>query len=160
MKDGKEPSVAGRESATSVRALEFGDELPPLRLTLSQEEIAEFVHAANQAAPRFLSDDGGRADGLPGQIAPGNMSLALFSRLLEGATAGAAVRRISATFRSFVQPRVPLIVSGVVTDVEEDGDGKLLHCDVLLETEAGDRLVTGTGTIHVADSTSGTRHRE
>ncbi len=129
--------------------LDFGDDIPPLRLTLSPEQIAEYVKSANQVAPRFLTDEGGRKDGLPGQIAPGNMSLALFARLLEGAAANVEVRRISATFRSFVQPRVALLASGVVTDVEEREDGRLLECDLLLETESGDRLVTGTGSVFV-----------
>ena len=129
--------------------LDFGDDLPILRVTLSPEQIAEYVRSANQEAPRFLSDEGGRADGLPGQIAPGNLSLALFSRLLERAAPRVNVRRISATFRSFVQPRTELLVSGVVTDVSEEDGGSLVECDLLLETTAGDRLVTGTGTIFV-----------
>jgi len=130
--------------------LDFGDDIPQLRQTLSSEQIAEYVKSANQVAPRFLSDEGGRKDGLPGQIAPGNMSLALFARLLEGAAANVEVRRISATFRSFVRPRVALVASGVVTDVEERDDGCLLECDLMLETESGERLVTGTGTVFVA----------
>ena len=127
--------------------LDFGDDLEPLRLTLASEQIGDYVRAANQVAPRFLSDEGGRKDGLPGQIAPGNMSLALFSRLLESAAGGAEVLRVSATFRSFVQPCVALVVSGVVTDVVEQNGGRQLECDLMIETEAGDRLVTGTGTI-------------
>ncbi len=129
--------------------LDFGDDLTPLKLTLAREQIGDYVRAANQVAPRFLSEEGGKKDGLPGQIAPGNMSLAMFSRLLEGAAPGAEVRRISATFRAFVQPNVALLVNGVVTDVEEQDAGRLLECDLLLETEAGDRMVTGTGTVFV-----------
>ncbi len=129
--------------------LDFGDDLEPLRLTLASEQIGDYVRSANQVAPRFLSDEGGRKDGLPGQIAPGNMSLALFSRLLESVSEGAKVLRVSATFRSFVQPRVPLLIRGVVTDVEESDRGRRLECDLLIETEAGDRLVTGTGTVLV-----------
>ncbi len=141
--------IGSREPESRDSVMDFGDLLPPLRLTLESEQIAEYVHSANQVAPRFLTDEGGREDGLPGQIAPGNMSLAIFSRLLEGSAPGVEVRRISATFRSFVRPAVALIASGVVTDVEEQEDGKVLECDLLLETDAGDRLVTGTGTLFV-----------
>lgn len=144
-------SIESPGSGVAKRSFELGDELPSLRLTLAQGEIADFVHAANQAAPRFISDEGARADGLPGQIAPGNMSLAIFSRLLDG-IAGAEVRRLSATFRAFVQPRIPLVASGVVTDVENGDGGTLLHCDILLETEAGDRLVTGTATLFLPNA--------
>jgi acyl dehydratase len=129
--------------------LDIGDELPALRLTLTREQVAEYARAANQAGPRFLSDAGARQDGLPGQIVPGNMSLALFSRLL-GAIAGARVRRISGTFRGLVRPNVPLVVSGVVTDRQAGAGGDVLECDLLLETEEGDRLVVGTGTLVIA----------
>ena len=128
--------------------LDIGDELPALRLTLTREQVAEYARAANQAGPRFLSDAGARQDGLPGQIVPGNMSLALFSRVL-GTIEGGRVRRISGTFRGLVRPNVPLVVSGVVTDRQPSDDGDILECDLLLETEEGDRLVAGTGTVIV-----------
>ncbi len=139
-----------RDEPASIADLDFGDDLRPLRLTLEPEQIAEYVHSANQVAPRFLSDEGGQQDGLPGQIAPGNLSLAIFSRLLEQAAPGAQVQKISATFRAFVRPAVAMIASGVVTDVEDRDGGKLFECDLMLETEIGDRLVTGTGTVFVA----------
>jgi len=129
--------------------LDIGDELAALRVTLSPEQVAEYAHAANQAGPRFLSDEGARKDGLPGQIVPGNMSLALFSRLL-GTIQGGRVRRINGTFRGLVRPNVPLVVSGVVTDRQPAQDGDVLEIDLLLETEEGDRLVAGTGTVVVA----------
>jgi acyl dehydratase len=128
--------------------LDIGDELPALRLTLSPQQVAEYAHAANQAGPRFLSDEGARKDGLPGQIVPGNMSLALFSRLL-GTIEGGCVRRVNGTFRGLVRPNVPLVVSGVVTDLRPGEGGELLEIDLLLETEEGDRLVAGTGTVLV-----------
>ncbi len=130
-------------------SFDFGDELTPLRLTLAPQQVADYVHAANQAAPRFLDDEQAKKEGLPGQIAPGNMSLALFSRFLESAAPGARVLRISATFRSFVQPKVPLLVTGVVTDVTDADDEQRIECDLLLESEAGERLVTGTGSVVV-----------
>ena len=55
---------------------------------------------------RFMSDEAARAEGLPGQIVPGNMSLALFSRLLTGWGDGVRLQRISATFRALVRPDV------------------------------------------------------
>jgi acyl dehydratase len=122
---------------------DIGDELPPLRVTLTNAQVREYAIAANMPGGRFLSEEQAKAEGLPGQIVPGNMSMALFSRLLTEAISGAQIQRINATFRALVRPNVPLVISGVVTD----RNGENLECDLLLETEDGDRLVTGTATI-------------
>jgi acyl dehydratase len=123
--------------------LDIGDELPPLRLTLTNAQVREYAIAANMPGGRFLSEEQAKAEGLPGQIVPGNMSMAIFSRLLTEAVVGVRIKQINATFRALVRPNVPLVISGVVTDC----DGATAECDLLLETEAGDRLVTGTATI-------------
>jgi acyl dehydratase len=128
-------------------AVDVGDELPPLRLTLSGEQVRRYAEAANMPGGRFLSDEAARSEGLPGQIVPGNMSLALFSRLLTTWGAGARLRRISATFRALVRPGVPLVVSAVVTERRAGDDGNVVECDLLLETADGERLVTGTASV-------------
>lgn len=128
-------------------AIDVGDELPPLRLTLSAEQVRQYAVAANMPGGRFMGDDEARAEGLPGQIVPGNMSLALFARLLTSWGIDGRLQRLSATFRSLVRPGVPLVVSAVVTEKHQSDHGNFLECDLLLETAAGDRLVTGTATV-------------
>lgn len=128
-------------------SIDVGDELPPLRLTLSPAEVTRYAQAADMPGGRFLSDEAARAEGLPGQIVPGNMSLALFARLLTGWAAGGRLRRLSATFRALVRPGVPLVVSAVVTEKHQSDHGNFLECDLLLESADGDRLVTGTATV-------------
>lgn len=129
-----------------MRQPDIGDELPPLRVTLTNAQVREYAIAANMPGGRFLSEEQAKAEGLPGQIVPGNMSMAFFSRLLTETIDSVRIKRINATFRALVRPNVPLIVSGVVTD----RDGDTAECDLLLETEEGDRLVTGTATITFA----------
>lgn len=128
-------------------SIDVGDELPPLRLTLSAAEVKCYAEAANMPGGRFMSDEEARAEGLPGQIVPGNMSLALFSRLLTAWAIGGRLQRLSATFRALVRPGVPLVVSAVVTEKHQSDHGNFLECDLLLESADGDRLVTGTATV-------------
>jgi acyl dehydratase len=128
-------------------SIDVGDELPPLRLTLSAEQVKQYALAANMPGGRFLSDAEARAEGLPGQIVPGNMSLALFARLLTDWGAGGRLHRLSATFRSLVRPGVPLVLSAVVTEKHQSDHGNFLECDLVLESADGERLVTGTATV-------------
>jgi acyl dehydratase len=127
--------------------IEVGDELPPLKLTLTGAQVRRYAETANMPGGRFMSDEEARAEGLPGQIVPGNLSLALFSRLLTSWREGVVVKRLSATFRALVRPGVPLIVSAVVTEKHASDHGDFLECDLLLENADGDRLVTGTATV-------------
>jgi len=131
----------------SFESVDVGDELPPLQLTLSGAQVKSYALAANMPGGRFMSDEEARAEGLPGQIVPGNFSLALFARLLTQWDAGVRVKRLSATFRALVRPDMPLVVNAVVTEKHSSDHGDFLECDLLLENADGDRLVTGTATV-------------
>jgi acyl dehydratase len=130
--------------------VEVGDELPPLRLTLSSEQVFRYALAANMPGGRFKSDEEARTEGLPGQIVPGNMSLALFARLLTEWGEGVRVRRLSATFRGLVRPNVPLVAHAVITEKHASDHGCFIECDLILEDHEGERRVTGTATVLMA----------
>ena len=130
-------------------AVEVGDDLPPLRVTLTGEQVRRYAEVANMPGGRFMSDEQAKAEGLPGQIVPGNFSLALFSRLLTAWSDRAQLRRLSATFRAIVRPNTPLTLHAVVTEKHASEDGNFLECDLLLENADGDRLVTGTATVRL-----------
>jgi acyl dehydratase len=129
--------------------IDVGHEVPPLRLTLGGEQVKRYAITARMPGGRFMSDAEARHEGLPGQIVPGNMSLALFSRLLNGAFPGTILRRLSATFRGLVRPGVPLVISAVVTEKHRSDQGDAIECDLLMESAEGDRLVTGTATVQL-----------
>jgi acyl dehydratase len=136
----------------SFDTVEVGDELPPLHLTLTGDQVRRYAQTANMPGGRFMSDEEAKAEGLPGQIAPGNLSLALFSRLLTAWEAGVRIKRISATFRAIVRPNVALVLSAVITEKHSSEDGDFLECDLMLENADGERLVTGTATLELAGS--------
>jgi acyl dehydratase len=129
--------------------IDVGHEVKPLRLTLTGEQVKRYAIIARMPGGRFMSDEAARREGLPGQIVPGNMSLALFSRLLNEAFPGTNLRRLSGTFRGLVRPGVALVISGVVTEKHHTDHGDLIECDLVLESAEGDRLVTGTATIEL-----------
>lgn len=136
-------------STVSFADVEVGDELPPLRLTLAHDQVKRYALAAHMPGGRFMSDEEARREGLPGQIVPGNMSLALFARLLTGWAPAGRIKRLSATFRGLVHPGTPLRVSAVVTEKHESDHGNFVECDLILENEDGERRVTGTATVEL-----------
>ena len=131
----------------TAHAADVGDDLPPLHVTLSGAEVRRYAEAADMPGGRFMSDEAAKAEGLPGQIVPGNLSLALFSRLLTQWSAGLQVQRLSATYRALVRPNVALTVHAVVTEKHTSSAGTSLECDLILENADGERLVTGTARV-------------
>jgi acyl dehydratase len=127
--------------------LDVGDELRRLEVTLSSEQVRGYAQAARMPGGRFESDDAAKREGLPGQIVPGNLSIALFCRLLAEALPTARIERLHATFRGIVRPGLPLSIHAVVTERREGEDGVFLECDLVLEGPEGDRWVTGTATV-------------
>ena len=134
----------------SFDSVEVGDELPVLRVTFTNEDVRNYAVTADMPGGRFMSDEQARAEGLPGQIMPGNLSMALFTRLLSSWDAQVRIKRLSATFRGLVFPNTPLLITAVITEKHTSDHGNFVECDLLLETEDGERKVTGTATVEIA----------
>lgn len=132
-------------SQPSFDSIEPGDELAPVTIELDPAFVREHALALDMNADRFTDEEGAKKEGLPGQITPGNMSLALLSRVLLRWLPGAQLQRIGTTFRGLARAGVPAKIQAMVT--EKDGETRLVECDVWMENEGGDRLVIGTATL-------------
>ena len=127
--------------------VEEGDELPVSEIELTADQIREYARAAGMWAPRFTDDEAARREGLPGMIAPGNLSMGLLGVLVEGWAGAGALRRLGTTFRGIVRPG-RLRLCGAVT--ERNDTARTVELDVWLENEDGERSVIGTATVALA----------
>jgi acyl dehydratase len=125
-----------------------GDELGPEAWFLSKDQVRAYARANDIWFPRFVDDEGARAEGLPGMIAPGNMSMGLLTRLIEGWAGRGTLRRLGTTFRGVVLPDRTLQLHGAVT--QKDDVARTVELDVWIESDEGDRLVVGTATVQLA----------
>lgn len=95
--------------------------------------------------PRFTDDEGAQAEGLPGMIAPGVMSMGLLARMISEWNQAARIKRIGTTFRSPVLPDRNVHLRGAVTQkIEADHTAE---CDIWIENDDGERWVIGTATV-------------
>jgi len=127
--------------------VEEGDELPACELELSADQIRAYARAAGMWAPRFTDDEAARREGLPGMIAPGNLSMGLLGGLVERWAGVGGLRRLGTTFRGIVRPG-RLRLCGAVT--QRDEAAHTVELDVWLENEDGERSVIGTATVALA----------
>ena len=125
--------------------IEEGDEITPIDMPLSKDQVRRYAKTAGMYVARFTDDEGARAEGLPGMIAPGVMSMGLLARMISDWNSAAVVRRIGTTFRSPVLPDRTIHLRGAVTQkIEAD---HTLECDLWMENDDGERWVIGTATI-------------
>jgi acyl dehydratase len=127
--------------------IEEGDELPGIDLFLSKEQVRRYASTANMYVPRFTDDEGARAEGLPGMIAPGVMSMGLLARMISDWNRAALIQRIGTTFRSPVLPDRNIHLRGAITQKNEANH--TVECDIWIENDDGERWVIGTATVTV-----------
>jgi acyl dehydratase len=129
-------------------ALDIGYEIPKLEITLTGDQVRRYATVADMPGPRFMSDDVARKEGLPGQILPGNMSMALLSRMITDWLPNARLEKLGVTFRGTVQPGKPIVMTGFVTDRREIEGAVELECDLILE-QGGERRITGLAVLRL-----------
>lgn len=125
-----------------------GDELGPVELHLPADQVRAYARAADIYFPRFTDDEAAKREGLPGMIAPGNMSMGLLTTLVDRWAGPGGLRRLGTTFRAIVRPDRTLRLHGAVT--EKHDETRTVEVDVWIESDEGDRLVIGTATVALA----------
>ena len=145
------------EEQTVVRFFEeaeIGDEITPIEMVVTYAQVLQFCEIWLQGRkirrsdfPRFTSDEAARKEGFAGAIVPGIMSMAFLSQLLMDWSCFATIKKLDVIFRQPVLQNRPLKLHGIVTDKSlDDGEG-VLQADLYLDTETGERLVTGQATL-------------
>jgi acyl dehydratase len=134
-------------SGATFDAVEPGDDLPAISVDLSRDYVKAHATELGMAFPRFTDDEGAKKEGLPGMIAPGNMTLALLARELQAWAPGGRILRLGTTFRGLALAGSTIQLLGTVT--EKDDERRTVECDVWMETAEGDRCVIGTATVQL-----------
>lgn len=136
------------KTGLSFDSVKIGDPLGPNEFHLSKDQVRAYAKTTGMWVPRFTDDEAARKEGLPGMITPGNMSLAILSKLVTDwiGASGAQLTRMGTTYRQPVMPDHTITLQGFVTDKNENN--RTAEMDIWLENEDGERLVIGTATVH------------
>ena len=140
--------MAENKNELNFESVKIGDPLGPQEFHLSKDQVRAYARTTGIWVPRFTDDEGARKEGLPGMITPGNMSLAILSKLVTDwiGASGAQLTRMGTTYRQPVMPDHTITLHGFVTDKNESNH--TAEMDIWLENEDGERLVVGTATVH------------
>lgn len=128
-------------SEAALAGVRVGDQLPPLRRTVTQDQIAAYADAAGDHNPIHVDEKFARSVGLPGTIAHGLLGMGV---LAEAVTvwAGGADRLASISCR-FSRPLLPgdtLTCSGRVVEIDETAGIAALELEAT--SDRGDRVLS------------------
>jgi acyl dehydratase len=132
--------------------VKIGDALGPEEMFLSKDQVRAYARTTGMWVPRFTDDEGARKEGLPGMITPGNMSLALLSKLVTDwiGASDAKLVRVGTTYRQPVLPDHTIVLQGFVTHTTDSE--RTAEMDIWIENDDAERLVIGTASVRFAKS--------
>jgi acyl dehydratase len=135
------------QSQRNYDDVKIGDALGPQEMFLSKDQVRAYAKTTGMWVPRFTDDEGARKEGLPGMITPGNMSLALLSKLVTDwiSSSDAKLIRVGTTYRQPVLPDHPIVLQGFITHTNDQD--RTAEMDIWIENEEAERLVIGTATV-------------
>ena len=135
------------ETQKRYEDIQIGDALGPEEFHLTKDQVRSYARTTGMWVPRFTDDEAARKEGLPGMITPGNMSLAILSKLVTDwiGMSGARMIRLGTTYRQPVMPDHTITLQGFVT--HKNDEDRTAEMDIWIENEDADRLVIGTATV-------------
>ena len=124
--------------------LDLGDEIGPLEIEASDEQVSAFCSIWDRETPsRFTDGALAVKSGLSGPIIPGIMSMALMARLFTNWAGPGALKDMDVVFRQPVPHNKPLAISATITDTRQEDSENIIECDILMTGTAGERYVGG-----------------
>lgn len=127
--------------------MEPGDEIGPIYLKVSREQLVRYAGASDDYNPIHYDDAVAKSFGLPGVIVHGMLNMGLIARyVMEALPVGAQLEQYGVRFRQMVQPGRDLTVTARVKEKERER----LWLDVQLAEDGQKPAVSGRMRIRLA----------
>ena len=130
-----------------IEDVEFGAELPAFEPDTSLDRVRAFASAVGWLGARFDSHERARAEGLPGALVPGIMSMGFITTMIHRWSPRARVEYIDTVFRATLLADERCVLSAVVTDV--DAESGVIELDVSVKNIAGETRVFGNARVRL-----------
>ena len=135
----------------------LGDVLPSLVRQPTEEIVKAFVKVwtPDRGANRFTDDVQAKRDGFPRTIVPGILSMSYLSQVVLTWADNVELQKLDVIYRGLVFHGERLACRGVVADKAMEGGLPLVHVDVYMEREGGERPLTGSARVLVPQRPAG-----
>lgn len=128
--------------------ISVGDSIPQLSLPpIDKVGLAMYAGASGDFNPIHLDEDQATANGLPGIIAHGMLSMALLGRVLTQWVPRRNIRSFSTRFVAMTLLGDVITCKGTVTAKSEEGGEKLVDLALTAENQKGEKTLVGTARV-------------
>lgn len=133
-------------SANTIADVEFGAELETFEPDTSLAVTSAFADAVGWGrAGRFKDHEYARKEGLQSALVPGIMAMGFLTSMIHRWSPAAEVRNIDTVFRAPLLADDPCVISGVVTELDEESG--VVQLDLTVKNSAGETRVFGTADV-------------
>ncbi len=131
--------------------INLGDVLPSLVRQASNEAVRAFVKVwtPDRGGSRFTDEGQAKRDGFPAPIVPGILSMSYLSQVVLAWADNVELEKLDVIYRGLILHGERLTCRGVVADKGMDGGRPLVHVDLYMEREGGERPLTGSARVLV-----------
>ena len=128
--------------------VEFGMDLPEFQPDTTLDATSKFANIVGYSGGgRFEDHEQARAQGLPGALMPGIMSMGYLSRVIHEWAPTGTIKHIDTVFRAPVLADQNHAIAAVVTDIDEDTGEVII--DLSIKNEKDETRVFGTATVAI-----------
>lgn len=125
-----------------------GDEIPALtKPPITRMQLALFAGAGADHNPIHVDDDIAKANGLPGVIAHGMLSMACLGQLLTNWVPRRNVRKLGARFVAMAFPGDVLTCTGKVIAKSTEAGENRVELELAVKNQRGESVQTGKATV-------------
>ena len=134
--------------ALTAKSVQVGQDIPPLEKgPITREMLKVYGPAAGDPNPMHVDEEFAKNAGYPGVFAHGMLSMGYLGEFLVQTAGVGNVRKFRARFAKLTWPGDVVTCRGTVTAVRDDGNVRLVDCDIWTENQQGERKVTGSATL-------------
>jgi acyl dehydratase len=135
-------------TVSRISDVEFGAELEPFEPDTSLDATSTFAEAVGWGrGGRFSDHELARKEGLPGALVPGIMAMGFLTSMIHRWSPQAEVAHVDTVFRAPLLADEPCVISGVITDIDEDQG--MVQLDLTVKNAKDETRVFGTANVRL-----------
>lgn len=130
----------------SFKEIKIGDEIPPVKKTMTQETINKWAEIAQDYNPLHVDVEYAKTTRFGGTIAHGYIALSYLNEMMTDWLGDGWIRGgkfIGIQFRAPAKPGDIVTAKGKVIAKREGSDKKEVECEIYIENQKGEKPVVG-----------------
>jgi acyl dehydratase len=126
----------------------IGQAIPELLKHPTNRQLVQWCAVSGEYSEIHYDKDFAINKGLPGVVVQGMLTMSFLGQMItDWSGEQGTLKKLSVNYRAMVFPNQDLICKGIVTKKYVENNQSLIACDIWLENEKGEKVVTGEANV-------------